>query len=134
MTATSLPVPQPAARRLHSLRDLQQRLSGVASQEGAHGLREALGVIDGIAFQARLLALNAAVEAARAGDQGNGFAAAAAGVGTLTQRCTEAAREAREAIAGGTTRKAREALAALVVVLRQVSELAGHIDPAACRH
>jgi methyl-accepting chemotaxis protein len=132
MTATNLPAPQPAARHLHSLRDLQQRLSGVASQEGAHGLREAIVVIDGIDFQASLLALNAAVEAARAGDQGHG-AAAAAGVGTLARHCTEAAREAREAIAGGTTRRAREALAALVVALRQVSELAGHIDPAACR-
>ncbi|MDE2607498.1 MAG: hypothetical protein KGL68_16405 [Burkholderiales bacterium] len=133
MTATSLPAAQPAAHHLHSLRDLQQRLCGVAAQEGAHGLREAIVVIDGIAFQARLLALNAAVDAARAGDQGHGIAAAAAGVGTLTQRCTEAAREAREAIAGGTTRRACEALSALVVALRQVSELAGHIDPAACR-
>ena len=124
--------PQPAAQHLHLLRDLLERLNRVTAGAGAPALRDAIGVIDGIAFQARLLALNAAVDAARAGDQDRGAAAAAAGVGSLAQRCDEAAREVRAAV--DAPRRAEAALAALAVALRQVSELAGHIEPGAWRH
>ncbi len=65
-------------------------------------IKEAISLIDQIAFQTNILSLNAAVEAATAGDAGKGFAVVASEVRNLASKSATAAQNIKELVESAT--------------------------------
>jgi len=96
---------QQAISGIHQLASAVSETADIVEKlaHDSHQIRSVLQVIAEIADQTNLLALNAAIEAARAGEQGRGFAVVADEVRNLARRTQESTQSITEIISNLTT-------------------------------
>jgi methyl-accepting chemotaxis protein len=117
----SISVMQAIAERVKNAADTVETLGNRSDQIGT-----IVGTIEDIADQTNLLALNAAIEAARAGEQGRGFAVVADEVRALAERTTRATKEIGEMIKA-IQKETKDAVQTMEQSVAQVEQGSSHV-------
>jgi len=125
----SLTLVEQAKSGINQLRDQVIENTEMITQlnNKTHEVGSVLEVINSIAEQTNLLALNAAIEAARAGEQGRGFAVVADEVRSLATRTRESIDQIQKTI-GGLQVDATNAVKSMNSVSQQAEEKASDVE------
>lgn len=113
---------------VNEMGDATETISKLDSESDNIGV--VLEVISKIAEQTNLLALNAAIEAARAGEQGRGFAVVADEVRSLASRSQESAAQIQEMVESLQSR-ARQSVSAMGAANKQAESCSEQIEETA---